>query len=335
MLGGTHHVGRNLVEAAVARGDSVTTVNRGTAPSAAPGVTELHADRTRPGELAAALGARTWDAVLDTWSGAPRVVDESAGLLAERAGHYGYVSSRSVHRWPLPSGAAEDAAVVDARADDDSDADYAVAKRGSELAVLEHFPDRSLLARAGLILGPYEIVGRLPWWLGRLDRGGRVLAPGPRNRPLQYIDGRDLAEWMLRCAETGTTGAFNAVSRPGHTTMGELLDTAAEVVDGSPELVWVSPERIEAEGIAPWTELPIWLPPTGEMAGLHNGNVDSALAAGLTNRPVAATVTATWAWLKQEGWPTGRARRAVQGLAGEVEVRVLSSVVASPSDITS
>jgi len=322
VLGGTHHVGRNLVDAALERGDTVTTVNRGNGRTAA-GVVGLVADRTRPGALAAALGAGEWDAVVDTWSAAPNIVRESARLLRDRVGHYGYVSSRSVHRWPLPSHADETAAVVDGDASDTGHEDYAVAKRGGELAVTEFFPDNSLLARAGLILGPYEIVGRLPWWLGRLDRGGKVLAPGPHERELQYIDGRDLAEWMLRCAALGTSGTFNTVSRPGHTTMGELLDTAAAAVDGTPELVWVPPELIEANGIQPWTELPIWLPPTGELAALHDGDVTAAHAAGLRTRPIADTVAATWSWLKAEGWPDRSAARAAIGLDPAVEQQVL------------
>lgn len=336
VLGGTHHVGRNIVESAVALGHTVTTVNRGlTGAATTPGgrsavaddaVTRLTADRTVPGSLAEALGDRRWDAVLDTWSGAPHVVLESAEILADRVGHYGYVSSRSVYSWPIPSGADESADVVEGSADSSSDEDYAASKRGGELAVLQYFQGRSVLARAGLILGPYEIVGRLPWWLGRLNRGGRVLAPGPEDRDLQYIDGRDLADWMLHCAANGISGAFNAVSPAGHTTMGELLTTAVGVVGGDVELTWVSPEVIEANGVQGWTELPIWVPPTGELAALHDGDVTAAVTAGLRNRPIADTIRDTWEWLQRDGWPTIPAKRAAPGLDPEVEARVLGSL---------
>src|SRR5262249_19578605 len=160
VLGGTHHVGRAAVEAALADGDDVTTVNRGVSRPPADGVTALVADRTKPGELAEALaGQRDWDAVLDTWSGAPVAVHGSARLLAGRAGHYGYVSTRSVYRWPIPVGLDERAPVADGDPDSPESSDYQAAKRGSELAVLDGFDGPVVLARAGLVLGPYEITG--------------------------------------------------------------------------------------------------------------------------------------------------------------------------------
>jgi len=309
VLGGTHHVGRAVVEVALARGDQVTTVNRGVSGPDTPGAHTLRADRTDPAALAAALGDETWDAAIDTWSYAPRVVLDAAKLLDGRVGHFGYVSSRSVYQWPIPSHADESAPVVDGDAASESADDYAAAKRGGELAALEVFGDRAVLARAGLILGPYEIVGRMPWWLRRIERGGDVLAPGPADRPLQYIDCRDLAAWLLLAAEQGTGGAFNTVSRPGHATMRSLLEAAIESIGSSARLIWTPPEVIEAAGIEPWTELPVWTPPEGETAALHDGNVDRVYAAGLTCRPVTETVADTWAWLQAEGDPPVRSGR--------------------------
>ena len=324
VLGGTHFVGRAVVETALARGDNVTTVNRGLGGPDATGVEALRADRTDREELEACLSGRTWDAVIDTWSGAPSVVALSSSLLSGHVQHYGYVSSASVYRWPMPAGADETAPTVDADPGSSDDGDYAANKRGAELAVLDHFPDRALLARAGLILGPYENVGRLPWWLRRLARGGRVVAPGPRNRPLQLIDARDLAGWMLSGADRGLAGAFNSVSRPGHTSIGELLDVAHQIVGGPAELVWVSPETVAAAGVSGWTELPIWAPPTGELAALHDVDVTAALAHGLTCRPITATVSDTWAWLQREGRSTGDHPRAAVGLDEAAEQRILA-----------
>ncbi|MGO4256094.1 NAD-dependent epimerase/dehydratase family protein [Marmoricola sp. RAF53] len=327
ILGGTHHVGRAAVEAALARGDEVTTVNRGRARPPAPGVDARTADRRTPGALAAALGTDTWDAVLDTWSFEPAVVRESARLLADRARHYGYVSSRSVYTWPFPSGADESAPVVDGDPAGTEPGDYAADKRGGEVAVLESFPDRSLIARAGLILGPYEVVGRLPWWLGRIARGGRVAAPGPRERPLQYVDARDLVGWMLAAGEAGTTGVFNAVSAPGHTTIGALLDACLAATGADAELVWLTPAQVEAAEVSGWTDLPVWVPPTGELAGLHDADTSAARAAGLHCRPVADTVADTWAWLQREGWPEPPSHRAGEiGLSSEQEERLLDVV---------
>jgi 2'-hydroxyisoflavone reductase len=327
VLGGTHHVGRALVEAALAAGDDVTTVNRGASRAPADGVRPLVADRTVPGALARALdGQPDWDAVVDTWSGAPRAVHESARQLSGRAGHYAYVSSRSVYAWPIPLGLDESAPLAEGDPDSDDAADYQAAKRGGELAVVDGFDGPSLLARAGLIIGPYEITGRLPWWLGRLAAGGQTLAPGPRDRPLQYIDGRDLALWLRAAPGRGLSGPFNAVSHRGHATMGSLLDAAVDASGGRAELVWVQPQVVEDAGIAAWTELPIWLPPTGEAAGLHDGDVTAAYAAGLDCRPVEDTVRDTWEWLQAEGWPPARTDRPPVGLDSDREQAVLRQV---------
>jgi 2'-hydroxyisoflavone reductase len=324
VLGGTHHVGRAVVETALARGDDVTTLTRGVSGPSASGALGLHGDRTDPAALRAVLGDGTWDAVIDTWSGAPAAVQDAAALLAGRAGHYGYVSSRSVYSWPIPAGLDESAPVVDGDPADTSSEDYAAAKRGGELAALAAFGDRALLARAGLILGPYEIVGRMPWWLGRIDLGGDVLAPGPPDLPLQFIDCRDLAAWMLDMADRGQGGTFNSVSEPGHATMFTLLEAAVRATGSDARLVWVDPDVVEAAGIEPWTELPIWVPPGSEAAGLHGGNVDAALATGLTCRPVADTIADTWAWIQAEGYPPARPGT---GLDPEKEREVLSGIL--------
>jgi 2'-hydroxyisoflavone reductase len=326
VLGGTHHVGRAVAEMALARGDEVTTVNRGQTGTDVVGAEVRRADRMDQAQLRSALGSDSWDAVIDTWSRAPSVVSQSAALLSGRAGHYGYVSSRSVYTWPIPAGADETAPVVDGDAGSEEYDDYAAAKRGGELAVLEHFTGPSILARAGLILGPYERVGRMPWWLRRIARGGDVLAPGPRDMPIQYIDCRDLAAWLLHAADGGISGAFNAVSRPGHATMASLLNAAIVATGSSANLIWVQPSVIEAAGIKPWTELPVWAPPDSEAAALHNGNVDAIIAAGLVCRPVEETVADTWRWLQAEGDPPVIDVRPQHGLDPDREREVLASL---------
>ncbi len=326
VLGGTHHVGRAVVEAALRRGDEVTTVTRGLSGRAVPGADARHADRRDADALARVLATDTWDAVVDTWSFEPTVVRDSARLLDGRAAHYAYVSSRSVYRWPIEPGSDESAPVVDADPDSADAADYAAAKRGAELAVQREFSGGVLLARAGLVLGPYEMVGRLPWWLNRMAAGGRVPAPGPQHRPLQYVDARDLAEWCLAAGRNHITGAFNTVSRPGHTTIGALLEQCNAVAGSHAELVWLTPEQVAAAGVEGWTSLPIWVPPTGALAWLHDCDVSAAEAAGLRCRPMAETVTDTWAWLQQEGTPTPPTARAGEvGLRPDQEDRLLAS----------
>jgi 2'-hydroxyisoflavone reductase len=306
VLGGTRFAGRAVVSAALAVGDEVTTLNRGVSRVPEPGVTALVADRTDPAALRAALGNGEWDAIIDTWSGAPRVAADSASLLAGRAEHYGYVSSISVYSWPMPDGFDESAPLAEGDPDSDDTSDYAAAKRGAELGVLGAFGPRALIARAGLILGPWENIGRLPWWLRRIERGGRVLAPGDPARPLQLIDVRDLAGFMLASARAGAGGTYSVTSPPGYTTIGELLTTAVAVTGSDAELTWVSQEVLAEAGIEPWTELPCWVPLDEEYRTFLTGDVSAAVAAGLTLRPVAETVAAAWAWLQAEGDPPPR-----------------------------
>ncbi len=333
VLGGTRFVGRAVVEAALADGIDVTTLNRGLSRAPAPGVKALVADRTDPAELRAVIRDRVWDAVIDTWSGAPRVVAASCDLLARRTGHFGYVSTLSVYADPMPPGADEHAMVVYADPDSADGASYPAAKRGCELAVQRVFGAGALLARPGLILGPYENVGRLPWWLRRVERGGRVLAPGDPDRPVvQYIDARDLARWMLDAARRHISGEFNVISQPGRTTMGELLIAAVQATGAaSAELVWASDKLMLDAGIHPWTELPIWLPPGPDYDALTSVDVSAAHATGLSCRPVLQTVADTWAWLQSEGDPAPHPDRPPVGLDPAKERQVLDMLTGGPA----
>jgi NAD-dependent epimerase/dehydratase family protein len=286
VLGGTGFVGRAVVEAGLARGAEITVLNRGRRPALAA-VTSLVGDRSTDQGLVALAGTAEWDLVVDTWSAAPLVVDNAARLLSGRAGRYAYVSSRSVYTYPPKRGLGEDGPLVESSPDagrDGAAVDYAQAKRGGELAVEAAFGDRALLLRAGLILGPHEDVSRLPWWLLRIARGGPVLAPGPRDLGLQYIDAR---------------GA-------------------------QADLRWVEPKVILDARVQPWTDLPIWLPPGEEHDGMHRGDVTKALTAGLHCRPIAETVADTWAWLQTlDGEPPQRADRPRLGLDPAVEASIL------------
>lgn len=326
VLGGTEFVGRAVVAAALERGWDVTVFHRGR--HAAPaGVRALHGDRTAPDGLAA-LSDSAWDAVVDTWSAAPRAVRDAARLLRDRVGRYVYVSSCSVYDWAPPAGFTEDAPLVEGASPDAEQTDYARDKRGGELAALDAFgADRTLLVRAGLILGPYENVGRLPWWLTRTARGGRVLAPGPRELPIQYIDVRDLAVWMLDGVERGLSGPYNLISPQGHATIGALLEACATVTGGGAELRWTDPEVILEAGVEPWTQLPVWVPPGSDMHdALHGADVSRAVAAGLRCRPVEGTVADTWDWLRSLGGVAPqRPDRPLKGVDPETEEKVLAA----------
>lgn len=295
MLGGTRFVGRAVAKEALACGWQVTVFHRGrgTPPR---GAARLHGDRLADGGLAG-LAHGEWDAVVDTWAGPPRAVRDTARLLADRARTYIYVSSRFVYAWPVTAPGPEP---IDGCADD-GETDYPRAKRGGELAATAAFGERAVLVRAGLILGPGEDVGRLPWWLMRTTRGGSVLAPGPPWLPLRYIDARDLAQWMLGAAERGLGGAYDVACPAGHATMGALLEACVHTTGSRGELCWLPPQAVLAAGIEPWTELPIWLPPGEAHDYLHRGDVSAAVAAGLRCRPVADTVADTWQWLRARG----------------------------------
>lgn len=294
MLGGTRFVGRAVVNDALERGFDVTVVSRGESATPPSEVTWCQGDRREP-DAVREVASIEWDAVIDTWSDSADVVERSAAALAGTARWYGYVSSRSVYTWPPALGSDESAPVVDL----DSEFGYAVNKRGAELAVLRHFEGRCLLARAGLILGPYEDAGRLTWWLERASQGGSLVAPEPPDLLWQYIDARDLASFLLDSAERGTSGPFNVVCpRSDGTTTRRLVESCVTVTGSLATLVWVRPEILRRCGVGEWDDLPGWIPPGGEGAGLHDCDVSAAVAAGLSCRPIEATVADTWTWMQ-------------------------------------
>lgn len=175
------------------------------------------------------------------------------------------------------------------------------------------FPD-ALLARAGLILGPYEDIGRLPWWLDRFSRGGRVVAPGRPGRPLQYVDARDLAAWLLSGLSAGIAGPVDVISRSGHATTADLLEACVVVTGSDAELVWVDEARLQAAGVEPWSQLPCWVPETEEFVGFLEADTARAAATGLVCRPVEETVTDTWTWLQRDGTPAQRPDSPARGV---------------------
>ncbi len=326
VLGGTRFVGRAIIDDALARGWQVSALTRGVTGTLPTGVTALHADRTDPAALRDALGDTQWDAAVDTWSGAPAVAASSAQALRGQVGRLGYVSSKSVYRWG--EHVDEHSPVIDASAYD-VDGQYPQLRRGAERAVTSAFPD-AVLARAGLILGPHEDIGRLPWWLSRMPRGGRVVAPGRPDRPLQYVDARDLAAWLLDAVAGNVAGPVDVASRSGHATTLSLLDACIQATDADVELVWFDEDVLAAAGAQPWTELPCWVPESGEFAGFLEGDTSLAAATGLRCRPVIDTVLDTWRWLQRDGRPAQRADRDVHGLPTQLEQRLLAERPAQP-----
>lgn len=291
------------------------------------GVEQLVGDRRDPAGTSA-LAGRTWDHAIDTWSDAAVAVDDAVRALVGRVERFAYVSSRSVYPLPIAAGADESTPTVDGDPTGGPDQEYAQRKSGGEAAATATFPD-ALLLRAGLILGPWEDIGRLPWWLDRIAIGGQVPAPGPPDLPLQYVDARDLAAFALDGLAEGRSGPFDVVGRSGHATMQEVLEACRDTTGSDAEFRWVTPAQVAAAEVEPWTDLPLWLPPGELHDSLHGSDPSRALAAGLDPRPVTETVADTWAWMRGEGRPEQRDDRPTHGLTHQQELRLLTSAQAT------
>ncbi|MEU9130378.1 NAD-dependent epimerase/dehydratase family protein [Kitasatospora sp. NPDC048540] len=302
VLGGSKFLGRAYVADALARGHQVTTFNRGVSGADLDHVEAVRGDRTRPEDLERLVDGRRWDAVVDTSGQQPYDVAQTARLLRGRAGHYSFVSS--VHAfadWPARP-VDESSRTLDCPADTPQDQPFATAlKAGCERALLEQFGEHSSVLNCGLLYGPYEPIGRLPWWLERIARGGRVLAPGDPARPMQLIDARDFAAFGLDLIDQGLTGRFVTTAPIGRTTYGDFLDACVRATGSDAELVWTDDATLLAAQVEPWSELPLWAPDTPDWQGAWRADSAKAVAAGLRCRPVAETARDTWAWLRNGG----------------------------------
>jgi len=298
VLGGTLFLGRHLVEAALGRGHEVTLFNRGrTGPELYPDVETLQGDRDA-GELEALRG-RSWDAVVDTSARVPRWVRDAAGVLAGAVEHYTFVSSISVYANTSRPGTDENGPVhklADETVEEITTAQvYGALKVLCEQAAEEAMPGRVLSVRAGLIVGPYDPSGRFTYWVHRIARGGDVLAPEPRDQPVQLVHGRDLADWMLEMAERRETGVLNATGPERPLTMEALLEAIREESGNDATLSWTDERFLVERGVEQWSDLPLWLAPAThpETAGFMAVDVRKSLAAGLRFRPLAKTIRDT------------------------------------------
>jgi 2'-hydroxyisoflavone reductase len=335
VLGGTRFLGRAIVDDAISRGYDVTTFSRGLSGHPRPGADALRGDRTNAEDLRQ-LAQREWDGVIDTSVLAPADVLAGARILADRAQHYTYISTISVYaRWP-GEGATEDSPVLDCPPDATGTVEtlgYGELKAGCERAVAAALPGRCLIVRPGTIVGPHENVGRAPWWLARMARGGTVLAPGEPGRTVQMTDARDLASWAVENTRRGLPATINVPGAEG-VTFGDLLTTCARLAgaDGNPAVTlrWVPDSVLLDAGVEPWMELPMWVPDQPEFAGMWDVSGDRALRTGMRYRPLTDTLHDTWLWLRQEavaGRPLDQiARRPEIGLDPAKESEILASL---------
>jgi 2'-hydroxyisoflavone reductase len=288
VLGGTLFLGRHVVAAALARGFQVATFTRGrTNPTPVDGVEALHGDRD--GDLSV-LRRRRWDVVVDTSGYHPRQIETAASALDD-VGHYIFVSTGSVYREFTMPGALEEApthmALLDPHAQLRPET-YGPLKAACEEAALRRFQDRATIVRPGVLVGPLDPTDRLPYWVRRIAASGEVLSPGLPDRLVQLLDARDLANWLLALTSTDHTGIFNAAGPADPLSMQSLLTTCAQVARSTAELTWVDDAFLLANGVIPWTDLPLWLP--AEAGPALRINAARAQAAGLRFRPIAETI---------------------------------------------
>jgi nucleoside-diphosphate-sugar epimerase len=332
VLGGTQFVGHAVVSAALGLGWEVTTFNRGLSGADVAGVRALRGDRALPADLAVLSDAGPWDAIIDTSGYVPREVLASSERLEPVAARYVFVSTVSVYRgWPVePLSEASEVLYCPPDADPDYGEDvedgptrYGYQKSGCELAVTSTFgTERSVLLRPGVVLGPREYVGRLPWWLNRVAAGGRVLAPGSPDRSIQPVDARDLAGFAIRSAAGGIAGAYNVTAPEGRETFGGLLRACAQVTGSGAEFVWVPDEQLLAYGVRQWSEMPLWR----IFRGVWQVSSVAAQAVGLSCRPLAVTVADTWQWMLDNAVQAGGERAAEIGISLEREQQILARV---------
>ncbi|MEV4621950.1 NAD-dependent epimerase/dehydratase family protein [Asanoa sp. NPDC049573] len=303
VLGGTRFVGRAVTDQALAAGAEVTLFNRGqTAPELYPDLETVVGDRTVD---LSALAGRRFDLVVDCAGYFPDVVARSASALRDAVDRYVFVSSVSVYAdQSVPP--HEGAALLR----DDS---YGGRKAACERVVLDHYGDRALVGRPGLIVGPHDQTERFSYWPRRFTRSGPILAPGDPTDPMQWIDVRDLAAFLVGATPSGV---FNVVAPP--VPMADLLDACAAAAGSDQEVVWMSTAELLAAGVDPWMGVPLWIgDPQWSAANLVDGS--RARAAGLTTRPVGETVADVLAW------DTGRGGPVEEPLSTDDEKRLLAA----------
>lgn len=320
VIGGTHFVGRAIVEAAVAQGHEVTIFHRGESePNDLPPVTHLHGDRD--GDLSV-LSGRTWDEVIDVCAYVPGQVLSLAAAL-DAPDHYTLISSLSVHDEAEPPGANEMSPLLSSAAPgvtEVTEESYGPLKVSCEIAAREVFPG-CLIIRPGYVVGPNDSSDRFTYWVRRAAAGGTMLAPGSPDESLQFIDARDLADFTLARAAARDDGAYGVVRPVGESTTGSVIAAAIDASGADTTVEWVDGEWVRQElGEDIWTLLPLWHP---QLPGTHRYDPSKAIAAGLDPRPLARTVGDTYAWDRlreatplKVGLTPDRERGLLEGAAG-------------------
>lgn len=303
-IGGTIFAGRHITDVLVKRGHAVTQFNRGrTEPTRRADVEVVHGDRATDLDR---LGTQRWDAVIDTCGYTPDTVAASVKYVRD-AGGYLFVSSVSAYAGDPPPNAAIDEDLPLAPMPQQADASkitaetYGPLKALCEQEVRAVFGERATILRPGLIAGPFDRSDRFTYWPVRIAAGGDVLVPGGPSHSLQYIDVRDLADFVATMVEANRGGAYNVVTTPQSRTFGELIDACAAASASGARAIWGDAEFLAHHDVTPWTDLPLWIPtsdPFYRFIATSNGR---ARDAGLRLRPLAETVQDTLGWAASAG----------------------------------
>ena len=264
------------------------------------------------------------DVVIDNPTSNPKWVRDAGRALRGRTKHYIFVSTISVfsdNSAPIDeNGPLHQPADIDAPYNAQI---YGQNKVRSEIEARTQFGSNVTIVRPGLIVGPGDLSDRFSYWPARIERGGEVLAPGTPNDPVQYVDARDLSEWIVRLAEQKVFGTFNATGPKTPTTMAEMLHGIKAVTTSGAQFTWVPAEFLGANNVRAWSDMPVWVPPTGRTAGFARVICRKAYDAGLTFRPLADTAAATLTWYRSR--PAAEQEKARAGLAPDREVAVLAA----------
>jgi 2'-hydroxyisoflavone reductase len=330
ILGGTGFTGPLQVKYALARGHKVSVFNRGkTHLGELPKEAEqLIGDRN--GQLDALKG-RKWDVCIDVPTSIPVWVRDAAQVLQGNVDRYVFISTISVYADVKKPGSDETAPLLkyegpDAMKEtqkslrDSNFALYGPLKALSEAEAEKWFPGKTLIVRPGLIVGPGDESDRFSYWPVRIERGGEVLAPGDPTDPVQFIDARDLAEWIIRMAEQKATGIFNATGPKSKLTIKGMLEGVKAAEKSNAQFTWVDADFLAAQKVSPWSDMPVWVPPRGDEAGFAEISAKRALDKGLTFRALPDTVQATLEWFHQQTPERQAKMRAGITAAREAEV---------------
>lgn len=297
ILGGTSFLGPHLVEELQERGHEVTLFNRGTQNSSLfPMVEKLQGNRD--GDLEA-LEGRRWDAIIDTSGHLPRIVEASSKILAEATNHYTFISTVGVYKNFHKLDIDEDyplAKLKDETSEEITEKTYGALKASCEKVISHYFPNKFLIIRPGLIVGPLDPTDRFIYWPIRVVEGGEILAPGKPTQNLQLIDVRDLAKWIVLMVERQATGIYNATGPATPFTFEQLIKECQKFSKENISIHWVNEDLLIKHGVKDWIEIPLWLSPERNMPGFLNINAQKAIASGLTFRPLSATISSILEW---------------------------------------